>query len=90
MSGKAIGGIQEIDVHNMTRTQALAAISRTKMYSNGVNGEEWYTGEWVAGSLDKYYFVGAHGKYIYEFSIEKGDDNFLPAIEMLKETLWFA
>ena len=81
---------ENLDHGDWAATQALAAISRTKMYSNGVNGEEWFTGEWVAGSLDKYYFVGAHGKYIYEFSIEKGDDNFLPAIEMLKETLWFA
>lgn len=81
---------ENLDLGEWAATQALAAISRTKMYSNGFNGAEWYTGEWAAGSLDKYYFVGAHGRYIYEFSVERGDDNFLPAVEMLKETLWFA
>lgn len=78
------------DLEDYAKNRSLASISRTAMYSNGFNGAEWYTGEWAAGSFDNYYFVGASEKYVYEIKIERGDDSFLPAVEMLKETLWFA
>ena len=76
------------NLEDYAKNQSLASISRTAMYSNGFNRAEWYTGEWVAGSFDTYYFVGASEKYIYEFKLERGDDNFLPAVEMLKETVF--
>ena len=46
-----------LDLGNYANSQSLASISRTKMYSNGFNGCEWYTGEW--GAVNQYYFVGA-------------------------------
>ena len=77
------------NLEDYAKNRSLASISRTAMYSNGFNRAEWYTGEWATGSFDTYFFVGASEKYIYEIKIERGDDNFLPAIEMLKETVFF-
>ena len=77
------------DLEDYAKNRSLASISRTAMYSNGFNRAEWYTGEWATGSFDTYFFVGASEKYIYEIKIERGDDNFMPAVEMLKETVFF-
>lgn len=76
------------NLEDYAKNQSLASISRTAMYSNGFNGCEWYTGEW--GAVYQYYFAGASetSKYIYEIKIERGDDNYFPAIEMLKETVF--
>ena len=76
------------DLEDYAKNQSLASISGTPMYSGGFNYAEWYTGEWVSGSFDTYFFVGASDKYIYEIKIERGDDNFLPAVEMLKKTVF--
>lgn len=85
----ALDTYEGFTLEDYAKNRSLASISRTPMYSNGFNYSEWYTGEWVSGSLDTYFFVGAHGNRIYEIKIERGDDNFLPAVEMLKETVFF-
>lgn len=85
----ALDTYEGFSLEDYAKNRSLASISRTAMYSNGFNRSEWYTGEWVTGSFDTYFFVGTHGNKIYEFKIERGDDNFLPAVEMLKETVFF-